>query len=69
MNYRLIASLVIICIIIIFILQNTAVVEINLLFWTIRMSRALLMFILLAVGVIAGWLLNSYFMHRRKNLK
>ena len=66
MNYKLIISLIIICIIVIFIIQNAAVVEIHIIFWTITMSRVLLMFILLAVGIIAGWLLKGYSMHRKE---
>lgn len=65
-KHTLIISLIIIAIIVIFIMQNAAVVEIHLLFWTISMSRILLMFILLAVGMITGWLLNSYAVHRKK---
>lgn len=66
MHYRLITILVIIGIIVILIIQNAALVEIHLLFWTITMSRVLLMFILLAVGIIAGWLLHGYSIHRKK---
>ena len=67
MRYKLIASLVIICLIAIFIIQNATVVEIKLLFWTISMSRVLLMFILLAIGVLAGWLISGHFSHRKKS--
>lgn len=69
MNYKLITSLIIIGIIVILIIQNAAVVDIHILFWTIKMSRVLLMFILLAIGIVAGWLLNSYSMHRKKEIK
>jgi putative membrane protein len=41
----------------IFVLQNTQVVEVRFLFWTISMSRALILFATLAIGLIAGWLL------------
>ena len=67
MNYKLISSLIIICLIIVFFIQNAAIVEIKLFFWTISMSRVLLMFILLAIGLIAGWLLNNYRVKRKKN--
>jgi uncharacterized integral membrane protein len=67
MNYKLISSLIIICLILVFIIQNAAIVEIKLFFWTISMSRVLLMFILLAIGLIAGWLLNNYRVKRKKN--
>ena len=40
--------------------QFGAVVEIQFLFWSIQMSRSLLMFLLLAIGVIIGWFLHSH---------
>ena len=67
MKYKLIISLVLICLIVIFIIQNVAVVEIDFFFWTIAMSRVLLMLILLIVGIIVGWLLKSYSIQHRKN--
>ncbi|MBN2061329.1 MAG: LapA family protein [Deltaproteobacteria bacterium] len=67
MNIKLIAGLILICLIVIFSIQNTAVVEIKLFFWTISMSRVLLMFLLLAIGIFMGWLLSSYSMHRKKD--
>ena len=44
--------------IIILVLQNTQVVEVRLLFWTISMSRALMLFGTLVIGLIGGWLLS-----------
>ena len=67
MKYKLIISLVLICLMVIFIIQNVAVVEIDFFFWSIAMSRVLLMLILLVVGIIVGWLLKSYSIQRRKN--
>jgi uncharacterized integral membrane protein len=65
MNKKLIISLVLICLIVVLLIQNAAVVEIEIFFWTIAMSRVLLMVILLAVGVLVGWLLKTYLTHRR----
>ena len=50
---------------VLFIIQNVAVVEIQFLFWSIQMSRSLLMFLLLAVGILIGWFLHAYMKHRR----
>ena len=66
MNYKLIVGLILMCLLVIFIIQNSAVVEIQLFFWTIAMSRVLLMFIVLAIGILVGWLLNSYSVHLKK---
>jgi len=66
MNFKLISGLIIVCLILIFIIQNIAIVEIQLVFWTIEISLALLILILLSLGMVAGWLLNDYFKYRKK---
>jgi len=66
MNFKLISGLIIVCLILIFIIQNIAIVEIRLVFWTIEISLALLILILLGLGMVAGWLLNDYFKYRKK---
>jgi uncharacterized integral membrane protein len=64
MNKRLIISLVLICLVVILLIQNAEIVEIEIFFWTIAVSRVLLMVILLFVGVLVGWFLKNYFIHR-----
>ena len=54
MNYKLITTLVAVGLAVIFIIQNVEVVEIRFLFWSFAMSRALLMFFLLAPGHHSG---------------
>ncbi|MDH3672743.1 MAG: LapA family protein [Gammaproteobacteria bacterium] len=66
MNYKLILSLVLVGLVALFIVQNATVVDIRFMFWTISMSRALMIFFLLAIGVLIGWLLHSQFIHRKK---
>ncbi len=66
MNFKLISGLIIICLILVFIIQNIAIVEIRLFFWTIEISLVLLILILLGLGMVAGWLLNDYFTYRKK---
>ncbi|MDJ0913078.1 MAG: LapA family protein [Desulfobacterales bacterium] len=56
----MIRNIIILCLIglvAIFVLQNTQVVEVRFLFWTLSMSRALIIFGTLAIGFIGGWLL------------
>lgn len=48
----------------IFIIQNVAAVDVNFLFWTISMSRSLLIIFTLAIGFLLGWLLRSYYSYR-----
>jgi len=50
----------------VFILQNTTVVEVRLLLWTVAMSRALLILGVLVVGMLLGGFLYSYITHRRR---
>lgn len=57
----MIKNIIFICLIafvLIFVVQNTQVVEFRFLVWTISMSRALMLFGTLAIGFIAGWLLT-----------
>jgi lipopolysaccharide assembly protein A len=65
MNYKLILILVLSGLTVLFIIQNVVVVEVRFLFWSIAMSRSLLMFFLIAIGMIIGWLLHSFFIRRR----
>jgi uncharacterized integral membrane protein len=55
---RNIIFLCLIGVVVIFVLQNTQVVEVRLLFWTISMSRALMLFGTLAIGLVGGWLIT-----------
>ena len=57
----MIRNIIFVCLIVfvlIFVAQNTQVVEFRFLVWTISMSRALMLFGTLAIGVAAGWLLK-----------
>ena len=49
---------VLIILVIIFVIQNTQVVEVKFLAWQVNMSRALTLFGTLAIGIIAGWLIK-----------
>lgn len=68
MNAKLIFVLILTGVAVLFIMQNVAAVEIQFLFWSIQMSRALLMFLLLAMGIVIGWFLHSYVKYRGANL-
>ena len=49
---------VLIILVIIFVIQNTQVVEVKFLAWQVNMSRALMILCTLAIGLIAGWLIK-----------
>jgi lipopolysaccharide assembly protein A len=53
-------------IVLIFLAQNYEVVTVNILFWEISMSRAVLLFFSLLTGFIIGWFLHSYLSYRKK---
>ena len=61
MSFKLIFSIVMAGMTILFIIQNVPSVEVTFLFWTLSMSRALLISLILSIGIILGWLLHSYF--------
>ena len=67
MNYKLILGIVLAGMALLFIIQNVTVVELKFLFWTLSMSRALMLFLVLSIGIVLGWLLHSYF-NRRKTV-
>jgi putative membrane protein len=60
MNYKLILGIALAGMAVLFIIQNVTVVELKFLFWTLSMSRALLMLLILSLGFILGWLLHGY---------
>lgn len=62
---KLALSVVLIGLVMVFTLQNTAVVEVRFLLWTLSMSLVLLIFGLLVIGVLLGWLFAT--LGRRSN--
>jgi uncharacterized integral membrane protein len=66
MNFKLWLSLILAALALIFMIQNAAVVEIHFLFWTVSMSRLIWMFLLLAIGLLIGWLLHGLHALRNK---
>jgi len=69
MHFKLTLSLVLASLAVLFVIENAAVVEVRFLFWHLFMSLSLFVFLLFAIGVAAGWLLHSYSMYRRENVK
>ncbi len=71
MKIKLGISLVLAVLAFIFISQNIETVRVVFLSWSIETSIALLVFIILGVGIIIGWSLNSYlrFVRNRKRAK
>jgi lipopolysaccharide assembly protein A len=65
MSIKLILILILASLAVIFITQNVAVVEVSFLFWSVSMSRALLIFFLLMIGFVLGWFLHGYLSYRK----
>jgi uncharacterized integral membrane protein len=68
MHFYLIVILALSGVAVIFIIQNVAAVDVNFLFWTISMSRALLIIFTLAIGFLLGWFLHTYYSYRNAKL-
>ena len=58
---KLIFIAVLAIIVLIIAIQNTANVETRLLFATVTMPRAVLLFVMLAIGFVIGWLSGARF--------
>jgi uncharacterized integral membrane protein len=69
MNLKIIVSVILAGLALLFLIQNIEVININFLFWTLSISRSLLMFSVLLVGLILGWLLHSHSIQSRKIVK
>jgi len=58
-SLRLAAALVLVGLIVIFTLQNTDKLKVQLLFWSLEASGAIFVFVLFAAGVAVGWVWRS----------
>jgi putative membrane protein len=54
MRFKIILSVILASLALLFIVQNFAVIDIRFLFWTVAISRSLLMFSLFLIGLILG---------------
>jgi uncharacterized integral membrane protein len=59
MNAKLITSIALAGLAVIFIFQNTTMVELKLFFWTLQTSMTLTMFLIFSLGILTGWLLRN----------
>jgi uncharacterized integral membrane protein len=66
MSAKNIVIIILVALFVLFVVQNTRTVDVRLLFWTVSMSRALMLLGTLLIGLIAGWLLGRT---KRKNSK
>lgn len=59
-NAKLVFSLILAGLVVLFLIQNTEVVEVRFIFWSLAMSRALMIFFVFAFGILTGWMLHSH---------
>ena len=69
MNIKVYVGVVLVALIVIFTVQNAAVVSINFLFWDLSVSRALMIFFVAIIGFLIGWISAGahYRPQRRRN--
>jgi uncharacterized integral membrane protein len=60
MKPKLVVSAALILLIALFAAQNHEVVELRFLFWSLAMSRVVLLTLVFVVGGVCGWLLKSF---------
>lgn len=58
-NIKLYFGIFLILMVVVFTLQNTAVVTTRFLFFQFSMSRALMIFLLFCAGILTGWFMHS----------
>ncbi|MBN1226849.1 MAG: LapA family protein [Deltaproteobacteria bacterium] len=51
-----VVSLILLALVLIFVIQNTQVIEVQFFSWKISMSRALLLLVTFVIGIVVGWL-------------
>jgi uncharacterized integral membrane protein len=66
MMFRVVLFICLIAAVLIFVFQNLQMVEVKFLLWTVTTSRALILFITLGIGLIAGYLLSHFPKKRNK---
>jgi len=63
-NIKMYAGLGLLILVVLFTLQNTETVPISFLFWEFHISRALMIFMVFVIGVLAGIFASSHYFNR-----
>jgi uncharacterized integral membrane protein len=56
MRMKMAGGMALLLLVVVFTLQNTEVIPIRFLFWDISLSRALMLFLVLAIGILIGFM-------------
>lgn len=58
-NIRLWVTIGILGLVVLFTLQNIVTVQVTFFIWTMELPRAVLVFVVFAMGMLSGWVLKS----------
>jgi len=61
MAYKFSITVFLFLMVIIFAVQNAAMVEIQLLFWEVSFPRSLLILMMILIGIVIGWFARSIY--------
>ena len=64
-DIKLILAIVLAVVVVLFVLQNTEPVRVEILFWSWTASRAIVLLVVFLIGVVAGWLARAGALRRR----
>lgn len=65
MNFKIVLSIIIAGLAVLFIIQNVSAVTVGIFVWTISLSLSLLIFLVLVIGFALGWFLHSFLAYRK----
>ena len=66
MNWKWIVLFILLLFLVIFATQNYEIVEIKLLLWSFKTSRAIIIFSTLLIGILIGWTVTVLSKEKRK---
>ena len=66
MKFAIVTSFILLTLLMIFAVQNAALVQIRFLLWEFEFPRSLLIFLTLLIGIVIGWLTTTAIRHRNK---
>lgn len=69
MNAKLLVALLLAAALVVFTVQNVAVVEVDFLLWRIELPRAVVLFGFLFSGILIGWIVRSFTGWRTKETR
>lgn len=65
LNAKFIIGVLLAALVVLFLIQNVGTMEVRFLVWSFFVPRALMLFIVLALGIVGGWFWHSLSLRRR----